>query len=220
MGLKYKTLKEFKKDYPKEYIFLYHKKLINKLCEDMGWEYKDKKPTGYWTKERCIEEASKYKLKTEWKRYSSASHIAARENGWYEECTKHMKISKFFNNVQQKVKKVGFSNLKKINEDKKPKGYWTKERCLEEARKYSFRNLWQRNSSASYTKARENGWHEECTKHMVEVKKPSGYWTKERCMEEALKFNVKKHWQKNSGSSHYSAKQNGWFDECTKHMKK
>jgi hypothetical protein len=220
MEYKYKSLIEFKIDYPNEYKILYRKDLLGKLCEDMGWVYRDIKKPNYWTKERCIEEALKYKLKTEWKRYSCSSHYAARENGWYDECTKHMKISKFYNNVKTSVKNVKLTTLKKINKDVKPKGYWTKERCIEDASKYSFFNDWKKNSSGPYSKAIQNGWFGECTKHMVRQVKPNGYWTKERCIEEALKFNVKKHWEKNSCSSHHAAKQNGWFDECTKHMKK
>jgi len=220
MGYKYKTLIEFKNDYPSEYRFLYKKNLLSKLCEDMGWSYNHKKPNGYWTKKRCMEEALKFNLKTEWKRYSCSSHIAAIKNGWYDECTAHMRTSKFFNNIQQKLKNVEFSKLKKIKKDKKPNGYWTKERCLEEARKHSFKNLWKKNSNSSYRAAKKNGWYEECIAHMVEVKKPNGYWTKKRCMEEALKYKTRNEWRENSSSSHYSAKENGWLDECTTHMKK
>jgi hypothetical protein len=42
MEKKYKSLSEFKKDYPKEYKFLCGKKLLAKLCEDMNWEYVEK----------------------------------------------------------------------------------------------------------------------------------------------------------------------------------
>jgi hypothetical protein len=42
MEKKYKILKEFKKDYPKEYKFLCKKNLLFKLCEDMDWEYVEK----------------------------------------------------------------------------------------------------------------------------------------------------------------------------------
>ena len=88
---KYKSLSEFKKDYPKEYRYLSKNNLISKFCDDMGWIYRDTKPFGYWTKERCLEEASKYKLKTEWRRCSGSSYYAAKQKGWLEECTAHMK---------------------------------------------------------------------------------------------------------------------------------
>ena len=60
MENKYKTLSEFKKDYPSEYGSLKYKGLINKLCEDMGWDppkqKKTTKPVGHLNnKESCLE---------------------------------------------------------------------------------------------------------------------------------------------------------------------
>lgn len=216
---KYNSLAEFKFDNPKEYRFLLNKDLLNKLCEDMGWDYKLKKPSGYWTKERCMEESLKYKNKTTWKRHSSSSHSAARENGWYDECTAHMIVSKFTNKIKQKAIEIESPKLKKTNKGKLEFKVWTKESCIEEALKYPFKNRWKQNSCGSYIVAKRNGWFEECIAHMVEVKKPSGYWTKERCIEDALKYKLKTEWKRYGGSSHYAAKHNGWYDECTAHMK-
>lgn len=42
MELKYKSLSEFKKDYPNQYRFLRKTKQIERLCEDMDWEYVEK----------------------------------------------------------------------------------------------------------------------------------------------------------------------------------
>ena len=50
-----------------------------------------KKPNGYWTKERVLEDAKKYETRNEWKKKSSASHSKARDEGWYSECVIHMK---------------------------------------------------------------------------------------------------------------------------------
>lgn len=198
MGLKYKTLKEFKKDYPKECDSLKHKKLLIKLCEDMGWDTpkpkKKTKPNGYWTKERCMEEASKYTTKPEWVKNSSPSLQAARRNGWYKECSAHM------------------------IELQKPSKYWTKERCIEDAKNYSTRSEWARNNESSYGSARKNGWVDECATHMVELIKPMGYWTKERCIEIASKYDTIKEWRKNHQSCYQSAVESKILNECTSHM--
>ena len=89
---KYNSLREFKKDNRTEYGYLINHKLLVKFCHDMGWE--TRKPNGYWTKERCMEEAKKYKTRSEWSEKSSTSYASARRNGWLKECTAHIKKNK------------------------------------------------------------------------------------------------------------------------------
>lgn len=48
----------------------------------------------------------------------------------------------------------------------KPHGYWTKERCLKEARKYKTVAEWQKNDGNTYQRARIKGWLADCKKHM------------------------------------------------------
>lgn len=203
MENKYKTLKEFKKDYPSEYSSLYNKKLLDKLCEDMGWDtFKTRKPITYrvpkfhWDiKENCVEEAKKYNTRTEWARNSCVSYKKALKNEWFEECIAHM------------VEVI------------KPPNYWTKEKCLESALIFTNRTEWGKKIGGAVCSAKENGWYKECTAHMIETRKPAGYWTKEHCMENALKYEYKTDWWKYSNGSYNSAKNNGWLEECVVHMK-
>ena len=44
------------------------------------------------------------------------------------------------------------------------------------------------------------------------------YWTYERCLESAKKYNYKKKWVKYESGAVNSATKNGWYEECTKHM--
>ena len=49
------------------------------------------KPNGYWTKDRILTSAKKYKTRTEWMRSNeSAAYNIARKNGWMDEACKHM----------------------------------------------------------------------------------------------------------------------------------
>jgi hypothetical protein len=203
MGYKYKTLKDFRINHPKEYGQLYSLGMVENLCVDMGWSYLNphsrltsiKKPRGYWTKEHCLEEALKHNTRKEWQLKSSAAYRSARVNGWYDECTAHM--------IQTS----------------KPNGYWkNKEHCLEEALKYNTRKEWNKNSGSSYNAASLYGWLTECTKHMVDFQKPKGYWSLEKCLEEALKHGSKNEWLKHHSASYQASKINGWFDECIIHM--
>ncbi len=192
---KFNSIGDFFKAYPSEYHFLHKKKLITKLCEDMGWKIKKKGIRGkIWTKEECIEDALKYKINTEWDKNSPLYRIALK-NGWLAECTTHMRRYK-------------------------SKNYWTKKLCKEDAKKYNKRTQWIEHSSSAYNAAKKNGWLDECTAHMIIVNKPNGYWTLERCQEEALKFNKRGDWSRYGGNGSYlSARKNGWLDECCKHMK-
>ena len=244
MENKYNSLADFRKANQSEYDFLKHNKLVDKLCDDMGWKKSIPRPNkpGYWTKERCIEEALKYTNKNTWKIGNQSSLHAARKNGWLDECTIHMIIVN---------KPVGYWTKEKlIDEAKKwettlewkklgegyryacayglldevtthmmgriPKGYWTKERCLEDALKYNLKSEWIKNCASPYNISKKNGWLDECTAHMVEGCKPAGYWNKERCLEEVLKYKTTKEWQKNSKSSYNSAYKNKWLGEFNK----
>ena len=53
---------------------------------------------------------------------------------------------------------------------------------------------------------------------MIEIHKPNGYWTKEKCMEDALSYKTRFEWRKKSYSSYTIAGKNGWKEECCKHM--
>ena len=198
MENKYKTLSEFKKDYPNECQSLHKKKLLEKLCNDMGWKHKVKKSRGYWTKERCMEDAIKFSTKELWKINNASAHGAAKKNKWLDECCSHME--------------------KKIY---KPRGYWSKERCIEESLKYKTKKEWRDNNISSLTCAIKKGWEDECCSHMEEdLIKPAGYWSKERCLEEALKYKTRNEWKNNCVAALCAAKKKGWYVECTKHMPK
>lgn len=74
---------------------------------------------------------------------------------------------------------------------KKPAGYWTKERCHEEALKYKSRYEFEKNSGSACKAARKNKWMNEICSHMLYKIKPNNYWTKEKCYEEYLKYGKK-----------------------------
>lgn len=187
----YKSLKEWKKACPKDYLSAQKQGLLAQICEYFGWEYK---PRIKWTKERCREEALKYDVKEEWKKAHTNSHAAALRNGWYMELTTHMK--------------PGCT----------PKGYWTKERCREEALNFDMKERWKKEHPKSYQAARRNGWVDELASHMAFKGKNNGYWTKERCIEHAKNFNTITEWTNDNTTPVINARKYGWMDECTTHM--
>ena len=77
---------------------------------------------GYWTKERCIAEANKYKWRNEFREKGKGAYNAAWINGWLDEICAHME---------------------------KPYQY-SKEECQEIALKYNVERDWRINQCASW----------------------------------------------------------------------
>jgi len=107
--------------------------------------------------------------------------------------------------------------------NRKPNGYWTLERCMEDASKYRHRTEWNRANQSAYNAARQNGWKEQCCAHMNPassdgIRKPYGYWTLERCIEDASQHKTKDEWRKASKNACLIASRNGWTDQCCGHM--
>jgi hypothetical protein len=156
----------------------------------------DRHTPNHWTKERCLEEARKHKVKSHWIESAHSSYQAAKRYGWFDECTEHMEEADRFKPI-----------------------YWTKERCLEEASKYSSRNEWFKSSGSSYQSAKKYTWFDECVAHMEDKYKPMGFWNdKENVLAEARKYKTKGEWVKNSAPSYQAANKHEWFDECVAHM--
>lgn len=148
---------------------------------------------GYWTKKRCIEDARRFKSRSDWNKISGSSYNVARRNNWLEECCKH------------------------IVPKRKPKGYWTLERCIKEAKKYKTIKDWK-NKSNLYNTVRKNGWMEMCCEHMISSRSIPRKWIKKRCIKEALKYKTRSDWNKVSGASYRAALKNDWMKVCCKHM--
>jgi len=149
-----------------------------------------------WTFEKCKEEALKCKTRKEFYKKSNSAYNSARRYGWMDEVCSHMP-----------------------KENKYKKGYWTRERCEEEVKKYKARDEIYKKSPGAYMAMIRNGWLNIICSHL-KTKKPNGYWTLERCKNEALKYNSKKDFVKNSGGAYRTAIDNKWINIICYHMKK
>lgn len=95
---------------------------------------------------------------------------------------------------------------------------WTKEKCQEEALKYSTRNEFFKKCANAYNACIRNKWIEEVCSHMISPNKPNNYWTKERCAEEALKYKSRSEFEKNSPFAYAKSGAKEWKDEICSHM--
>ena len=155
------------------------------------------KPDGYWTLERCKESALGFKTRSEWqKKGGKGAWASANRNGWLDECCAHME------------------------ELRKPRGYWTLEKCQQSARNYQTRTEWQTNDKPAWSAARRRGWLDLCCDHMEQIQKPFGYWTRERCIESTKQYETLADWRNGEKTAYGVASKSGWLDECTTQLKR
>lgn len=191
-------------DFRKLSNFAYEKSKKSGWLETYDWlsnkPKQSKTPNSvlFWTKERCYEEAKKYKTRTEFQ-YAKGASTAYRisvKNGWIEE----------YEWMQPKAK---------------PNGYWDNyERCFEEAKKYKTRTEFQyaKGASRAYKYSVKNGWIDNFT-WMQPKRKKHGYWTKERCFLEYKKY-LNRDFGRKSPSAYAISQRNGWLKEFREETEK
>ena len=86
--------------------------------------------------------------------------------------------------------------------------------------KYNSLKEWLDADKPAYMAAYRNGMIEEICQMMGWQNTLKFIWTKELCLEEALKYDTKAKWAKGSSPSYNAARENGWFKECCQHMGK
>jgi hypothetical protein len=192
-ALKYKTRAEFGKYSSGAYNKAINNKWLEKICSHM---IRINKPQGYWTFKNCKKEALKYKTRAEFIYNSKSAYTAAQRHGWLKNVCTHMIY---------------------INKTK-PHYYWTYEKCKKEALKYKTRAEFKRNSGGAYYRSNNNNWLDRLCMHMIELRKPKNYWTKEQCKKEALKYTTRIAFNKNSPSAYNTAIKNIWIDTICSHM--
>lgn len=185
-ALKYKSINDFRESSSCAYTIA----LKNEWLKDYIWlEGSSRKPNKYWDYEKCYKEARKYETRSEFEygKGSSAAYKTARLNGWLEDY-------------------IWFK------EKQKPKGYWTYERCFEEAKKYKNRTEFMKRVPRAYVIAKSNGWIEKYTWFEV-YSKPAGYWNYENCKTEAAKYKKRSHFKIGCSRAYKISIENGWLDE-------
>jgi hypothetical protein len=127
------------KDFMEEQWSVYRTALKHDWLKDYTWlERKHVQSVKNWTYEMCLEDSKRFKTRGEYAEKSRSSYNKARKEGWLEDFTW-------------------------LQPTRNPIGYYTKEICIEEGKKYRSRSEWQHANQMSYKTARENGWLDECT---------------------------------------------------------
>lgn len=285
LTLKYDDLRLFKE----KYGYIYEKIKLNK------WDYmlSHMKPVinkCIWTKERCIEIASKCKNKKEFRKKSEGAYRFTLQNNIMDEVSSHMEVlgnvykrcvyvCKFEDNsiyvgltynfeirkrdhlsgrkytsVYKHIEKTGLTpDILKVTdyldkkeaaklensilEDYKSKGFillniaktgglggdiliWTKEKCIEAALNCKTIREFREKYPTAYTVSNKNKWAEEVCSGLIIERRKSGYWTKERCLEVALKYEKLIDFRKNDFSVYSAACFKGFREEICSHFVK
>jgi len=189
---KYKNINNFRKDFKYVYKVIKDNNWFIDICGHME-SYK--KPI-FWTKEKCQEEANKYEYRIDFNNGSMNAYAACVRNSWLDDVCQHMYKS----------------YIKSFK--------WSKEKCQYIALKYEHRKEFQVNNKNAYSAARYNGWLDEICSHMNFKKLPNKYWHSfDNCKNEALKYNNKRDFVKNSQHVYNIVLKMDWLDEICSHMK-
>jgi len=155
-----------------------------------------KKPRGYWTYDVCKKEALKFTNRHQMGLESPNIYNKILRKKWFSELCSHFLL-----------------------DNRKPNGYWIYKKCKEEALKYIRIVDFKKGSGGAYISSRHNGWLKDVTKHMIKIK-PVGFWSKENCRIEALKYNTKIEFKNKSGSAYNASIKNKWINDVSSHMVK
>jgi hypothetical protein len=146
------------------------------------------KSKGYWTKEKCLKVSRMCKTRKEfYSKYNSAYKLCL-SNGWTE----------------------AFEHMTEI---KRPHKYWfIKENCLKAALECKTRSEFGKKYFTAYIKCIKNDWYE-AFDHMIELKKPSGYWnSKENCINAALECKTRSEFRKKYPTAYIKCIKNDWYE--------
>ena len=188
-----------------------------------------------WTKEKCQEEALKYKTRTKFSRRSSRAYEVARKNNWLNEMCSHM--IRFGNKMFRCIYVYEFSdncayvgltyNLQKRNINRKLQNNDAVTKHISETKlipelkqltKYIPINEACILEIEYIEKYKYNGWQ------VLNKNKGGNTGTLEKkrtiemCREEALRYNTRSEFYHKNNKVYTTAQRYGWLDKICQHM--
>lgn len=179
-----------KKEFREKSNGAYNAAYKHKWLDDYTW-FERPDMTRKWTYENCYEEAKKYSSKKEFKKNCSSAYTTAYRNGWMS----------------------GYSWLNKRCSEN-----YTYDYFIEVVKRYTTLKDFKNNERKLYNCAKKNKWLNANEYKYKSLSKPKGYWTKEKCLEAALKYKTKTEFRINESGAYSAARKYGWLNEITSHM--
>lgn len=133
------------------------------------------------------------------------------------QCSSISEFSKKFSGAYQNCLKYGWldevcSHIKRI---KRKNGYWNNENVIEEAKKYNTLKEFREKSQGAYDYASRNNLMDSIKTFLEVGCKPIGYWTYEKCLEEAKKYETLIDFHDKSSSAYTYSRKNNWLEKFT-----
>lgn len=182
---------DFYKAYPQEFEYAFCEHWLDEICGHMT---SNRNPRGFYSEENLKKYASKFKTLKE---------FIEKSPKIYSICNYKNISDEIFSQLERQVLK---------------RGTWTKEKCREAALSCRTRSEFLERFPTAYGKVIKRGWSDDFFQHMEVIRRPKGYWTLERCQEEALLYQTRTEFQRGSGGAYDFAARRGWLDKICGHM--
>ena len=156
---------------------------------------KEKKPVGYWTRERCENEVSKFEYISDMNKEIPHLYHIIKVNGWLD-LIEHLKMKRAKNN------------------------YWNNyNHCRDVALLFNTRSEFHDKYSSAFKYISKNKWFE-LLSHMTDkvAQYPCGYLDKSNCHKHALMYTSLKLFKQNCPTAYTKIMTNGWGDEMISHL--
>ena len=139
--------------------------------------------------------------------FSKAKYLQAHEKIKIK-CIQH---NRYFDITPSHFLNKKTSCVKCIEQKKRKIDKWNIEKLKKEAKKYNTLSDFHKNSSGAYMSAYRRNLLNDMTifGHMVTIRNINGYWTEERCQEEALKYKSISEFRRNCSSAYNASKKLG-----------
>ena len=170
-------------DFAKNSASAYQAALYHDWLKEMHWLTYEQMPSGYWTKERVIEESRKYSTRAEMEKYSLGAYSAALKNGWSSELP--------------------------LEYQRAEKNYYTKETIFKLSKECTSRGEFKQKYSRAYVIARQSKWLDDMPWLIPQRKK----WSKETVLNESKKYKTVTEFRRNCWYAYNVAFQNEWLIE-------
>ena len=234
-----KTKQEFRKKYPSAYYAASRMKWLSEyqfLSSDIKLSIR--RPSDYWTKERCIEESKKFKSFTEFSNNSNVAYSTSLHKGWlngftwlnypskdiFRRIRKHNAIYAYVFEEQNTVYVGRTNNINRRDKEHhlaSEKYDVLKRFCKQHNTTLPVITILENNVSFDESLEKETFYKEQYRDkgykiinreifHKTEIRQ----WTYEACLTEAKKYKYAKDFQK-SRSAYNSARLKGWLNDYT-----
>ena len=234
-ALKYQTKTDFKKSNSVAYDNARKQGIIDEICAHMKIKRRR------WTDETAILEAKKYKNRNEMQEHNYPAFVYIYRHNLVDIAFAHMETTQKWTIDDAKEEALRF-DTRSLFHKQSPYAYhllwnnglldsacshmkicredWTIDKIREIALKYNNIKDFKKYDMKAYMAAFKYKCLKDVTSHMKRLVQPKGFYTLEKCKEEALKYQTKKDFMLGSPRFYDAAHRFKWIDLCCEHMTK